>query len=179
MNVAGDETVLFWEVQHFRQPWLWAVVLGIAALQWWGFVQQILLGIPFGSNPAPDSVMVLLLFCFGIGLPIFFMVLRLEIRVVPGELQFRFYPLHLRVRRVPWKEIAHVEAISYRPFRDYWGWGIRWGRYGQAYTVSGNRALLVTRISGRTFLLGSMRPDELERALHSGGLIAETRRDHV
>ena len=169
--------VLFKEVQHVRQPWVWVVVLGIAALQWWGFVQQILLGIPFGSNPAPDAVMVLFLLCFGIALPLFFVVLRLEIRAVPGELQLRYFPLHLRVRRVPWDEIAHVEAISYRPLRDYWGWGIRWGRYGQAYTVSGNRALLVTLSSGRTFLLGSQRPEELEAALRSGGLIAEVHRD--
>jgi len=69
--------VLFKEVQHVRQPWVWVVVLGIAALQWWGFVQQILLGIPFGSNPAPDAVMVLFLLCFGIALPLFFVVLRL------------------------------------------------------------------------------------------------------
>jgi hypothetical protein len=177
MGVEGEEQVLFEEVQRFRQPWVWAVVLGIAALQWWGFVQQIVLGIPFGNKPAPDSVMALLFLVFGIGLPLFFRVLRLEVRAVPGELQFRFFPLHLHWRRVPCDEIAHVEAISYRPIRDYWGWGIRWGRYGQAYTVSGDRGLLVTRTSGRTFLLGSRRPEELEAALHSGGLIAEVHRD--
>lgn len=177
MNVAGGGLVMFEEVQRFRQPWLWAVVAGIAALQWWGFVQQILLGIPFGSKPAPDGVMVILVLCFGIGLPLFFFLLRLETRAVPGELQFRFYPLHLRVRRVPLDEIAHVEAITYRPLADYWGWGIRWGRYGQAYTVAGNRALLVTLASGRSFLLGSQKPEELEAALRSGGLIAEARRD--
>ncbi len=175
--MGEGKTVLFEEVQHFRQPWLWVVVLGIAALQWWGFVQQILLDTPFGSNPAPDGLLVLFLLCFGIGMPLVFAVMRLEIRAVPGELQFRFFPLHLGVRRVPREEIAHAEAITFRPLRDYWGWGIRWGPYGQAYTVAGDRALMVTLTSGRTFLLGSQRPEELESALRAGGLIAEAHRD--
>ena len=48
---------LFHEVQHFRQLWLWALLLAIAALSIWGTVQQLLLGIPFGNNPAPDGVL--------------------------------------------------------------------------------------------------------------------------
>ncbi|MDG6256964.1 MAG: hypothetical protein QCH35_05120 [Methanomicrobiaceae archaeon] len=55
MDVEGGETTLFEEAQRFRQPRLWVVVVGVAALVWRGTVQQILLGTPFGSNPAPRA----------------------------------------------------------------------------------------------------------------------------
>lgn len=38
--------VLFHEEQRFRQWWIWLLVLGVAALQWWGYVQQIVLDRP-------------------------------------------------------------------------------------------------------------------------------------
>jgi|GEM_PF-84911 len=158
MDVEGGDAILFEEEQGFRQPWLVALVAGIAVLIWWGTVQQIVLGIPFGTNPAPDPMMLVFAVCFVIGLPLLFPVMRLETRVLPGELQFRFFPLHLRYRHVPREEIARAEAITYHPLRDYWGWGIRWAPHGIAYAVAGNRALLVTLQSAKTFLLGSRRP---------------------
>ncbi len=50
----------FREEQRFRQPWLWLLILFLVALQWWGFIQQIVLGQPWGNRPAPDWMMVLL-----------------------------------------------------------------------------------------------------------------------
>jgi hypothetical protein len=52
--------------------------------------------------------------------------------------------------------------VTYRPFREYGGWGIRFGRQGIAYTVSGDRGVLVRLRNGRSFLLGSKRPESLE-----------------
>ena len=47
--------VTFREEQTFRRVW-WIVlmVLGIAALMWWGLIEQIVLGRPWGDNPGPD-----------------------------------------------------------------------------------------------------------------------------
>ncbi|WP_374720158.1 hypothetical protein [Parageobacillus toebii] len=44
------------EVQ--RLPWYAnALVLIIAAVIWYGFIQQIIFGIPFGAKPASDTGM--------------------------------------------------------------------------------------------------------------------------
>ncbi|HID51899.1 MAG TPA: hypothetical protein EYP41_07680 [Anaerolineae bacterium] len=60
--------VTFREVQYIRRVW-WVMLLvgGIAALMWWGFWQQIILGQPWGNNPAPDWMMWLLWLFIGLG----------------------------------------------------------------------------------------------------------------
>jgi hypothetical protein len=60
MNTQEMRLSRFREERRFRQWWLWLLVGLVAALQWWGFLQQIILGQPWGDRPAPDWMMVLL-----------------------------------------------------------------------------------------------------------------------
>lgn len=170
----SHEGCTFFEVQRFRQVWIWVVVIFIAALAWYAFIRQIVFKQSFGNNPAPDWAVFILLAIFGVIFPALFLMMRLEIFVTGQRLVFRMFPLHPRWKEVAAAEIEGAMAIVYRPFREYGGWGIRYGRQGIAYTVSGDRGVLVRLSSGRTFLIGSRRPLELETALQD--LIADSRR---
>ena len=156
-------SVRFHEEQPFRQPWLWLLILGLAALQWWGFVQQIVLGQPWGTNPAPDWMMVLLWLLIGIGMPLFFLYLRLIVTVTDEAINICFRPLTRRTIAIA--DITHFEARSYAPLREYGGWGIRgWGGK-RAYNVSGKRGVELTLADGRKVMIGSLRADELAEAV--------------
>lgn len=155
------------EVQQFRQPWIWVLIGGIAGIAWYSFIRQVILGDPFGSNPASDAAVVIILVIFGIIFPVWFLVMKLEIEVTSTSLWFRLFPLHLKWREIPFGTIAGVMAIIYSPLREYGGWGIRFGRKGMAYNVSGDRGVQVTLTSGKSFLLGSRRAEELELVLRS------------
>ncbi|NYT07960.1 MAG: hypothetical protein GKC05_06880 [Methanomicrobiales archaeon] len=155
------------EVQQFRQIWIVLIVAFVAALAWYTFAVQILLGEPFGTNPAPDIVVLIILAVFGIAFPLWFWIMKLEIQVTGTALRFRMYPLHPSWKEIPFPEIAGVMAVVYRPLREYGGWGIRFGRKGMAYNVSGDRGVQVTLKSGKSFLLGSLRAEELELVLRS------------
>ena len=161
------DNLAYHEVQRFRQVWIVLLVTFIAALSWYSFAVQILLGEPFGTNPAPDIVVLVILLIFGIAFPLWFFTLRLEIQVTATALRFRMYPLHLSWREFPFPAIAGVLAVVYRPLREYGGWGIRFGRKGMAYNVSGDRGVQVTLKNGTSFLLGSLRAEELELVLRS------------
>lgn len=68
-------------------------------------------------------------------------------------------------RRIPFAEIRRVHARTYRPLREFGGWGIRWGGRGRmAYNVSGNRGVEVELTDGRTVMVGSQSPDALAEA---------------
>jgi hypothetical protein len=152
----------FREIQYFRHTLVIGVVGLIALLSWSALVLQVVLGVPFGENPAPDLGIWAIWVVFGIGLPAWFFSLRLETVVEDGTLRYRFFPLHPGWKVIPLEHVAGAVAVTYRPFREYGGWGIRFGRQGIAYTVSGDRGVLVRLRNGRSFLLGSKRPESLE-----------------
>jgi hypothetical protein len=167
MIKANSVNSLYRETQYFRQLWLWALVIFISLLSIYGLVQQLILGVPFGNNPAPDSLMVVLAVVFGLGLPAFIYKTNLTTEVRSNGVYVRFFPFHLSFYRIPAEEIREFAACTYNPIRDYGGWGIRYGRRGKAYNVSGNRGVNLELSNGKHLLIGSQKPEELVEALSS------------
>lgn len=165
--MKATHPVLFREVQRFRDVW-WVMVLvfGVAALQWWLLLAQLLSGRPVGDNPAPTLVLFLYWLLFGVGLPVFFLLLRLEVEVTPNTVLIRYAPLF--TRPIAKNEIAGVEPLVYGPLREFGGWGIRgWG--GRvAYNVRGNQGVELTLYDGRRVLIGTQRAAELAAAIGVG-----------
>jgi hypothetical protein len=160
-----ENDAAFYEVQYMRHPVLLAVVGIIAALMWISFVQQIIYGVPFGTNPAPDVVMWVFVLLFGVGLPVLIYAARLETVVRDGALMFRYVPFHLAWRVVPCASIVRAKAEDYSPLREFGGWGIRFGWKGRAYSASGNMGVRIECRDGDRFLLGSGRAAELARCI--------------
>ena len=79
----------------------------------------------------------------------------------------RYFPFHRIFRIMPFDAIRNCGITSYRPFRDYGGWGVRYGAGAKAYIVSGNRGLWLDLYSGTRILLGSQRPEELNQVIDS------------
>jgi len=153
------------EVQRFRQVWLWMLLLAVAVIAWWSAVQQLIFGIPFGTNPGPDWMAALIALVFGAAFPLFFALLALELEVRGDGLYYRFFPLHIGYRRIGWEEVAAYAPVSYHPLRSYGGWGIRWGAGGKAYSVSGNAGVRFCLADGRKILFGSADPAGLAGAV--------------
>jgi len=105
----------------------------------------------------------ILLVAVAIGLPLLFWKAELKIDLWPDRLEIHFGPLVRR--RIPLNELRSAHARRYRPLLEYGGWGVRHGLGGTAYNVRGNRGVQIALASGKSFLLGSQRSDELVRAL--------------
>ena len=80
-------------------------------------------------------------------------------------LHVRFYPLSQRI--IPYEDITSCVPRIYSPIREYGGWGIRWGRSGKAYNVSGNRGVQLAFVDGRPLLIGSLQPEALAGAMNA------------
>jgi hypothetical protein len=155
---------VFREVQRFHQWWIWLIVLAIAVFGWWGFVQQILYGVPFGTQPAPDAMVWVFWVLAGVAFPIFLTLLHMVTEVRENGLVITFFPVFRR--RIPFENIHRCETCSYDPILHYGGWGIRWNRKrGWAFNVSGHQGVRLILERGQTVLVGSQRATELEQAI--------------
>lgn len=141
------ESPLFREVQRFRQPWLWALLGGVALL-------MLVLGpVSWGGLVVVGAVAG------------FVFSLRLTTEVRADGIYLKMWPIHRSFRRIPWSEIEHYEARQYRPLREFGGWGVRWTPGKIAYNVRGNRGVWVERTDERSVLVGSQRPEEFVEAI--------------
>jgi len=172
--VNGENDVIYREVQQFHQRWLWVLIivgaLVLIGLFGYGMVQQLVFGEPWGDRPMSDTALAVtgtLLILLEIGIVALFAAMKLITEVRSDGLYIRFVPFHLSFRRISLEDLAGVEARTYSPMREYGGWGIRFGRGGRAYNVSGNRGVRIDYATGRHILIGSQRADELAGAIGS------------
>jgi hypothetical protein len=160
-------SAIFREVQRFRQWWVLLLVLLVASISWYGFIQQIVLKKPFGDNPAPDSVMIIILVIFGILFPLLFYSLKLITEVRFDGLYVKFFPLQFHSKKISFGDIKSYEIRTYSALKEYGGYGIRLGPRGNAYNVSGNKGIQLEFQDGKQLLVGTQKPEEFFSALNS------------
>ena len=159
-----EGSLLHEEHQHFIRPAVALALCVVILLVDIALVAFILKSTPAGAGGQTAAMAAALvgLYCLGtIGLLMF---LRMETQV-------RTRGVYVRMRPLPWAHItpesivAH-SAVTYRPIRDYGGWGLRRTLRGdRAYNASGNRGVRLEFADGRHVLVGSQNPDRLDRAV--------------
>ena len=135
------------EVQRFRQRWLWILLGGIALL-------ILVLGPVSWPGLAIIGAVATFLYC-----------LRLETEVRADGIYLKMWPIHRSFRQIAWSDIERYESRTYRPLREFGGWGIRWAPGKIAYNVRGNQGVWLERTNGRSVLVGSQRVEEFVTAI--------------
>ena len=133
-------------------------------------IKQIFLGQKFGDNPMSDMgliIMTILICCLYGLLILVFGFAKLSTMIDKNGITFKFFPFHLKWRFIPWQEIDRYEVVVYNPIKDYGGWGIKYGRKGKAFNVSGDRGLSINLKSGKNILIGTQRDNELKEYLEN------------
>ncbi len=161
----------FHEEQQFRQPWVWLLLLLITVcvtgMFAHGIYTQLYLGQAWGDRPMTDTALVIsaaFSFLISAGLTLLFYKLKLVTDVGPDGIHIRFFPLTRR--QITFDSITSCKARTYRPIREYGGWGIRFSRKGKAYNVSGNRGVQLEFKQGRPLLIGSQMSEELAEVIN-------------
>lgn len=165
-------TVLFRETQRFAQWWIWLIVIAVAGIAWFTVIAQLFMGDPFGEYLFRDILVLVIWVLVGILLPLLFIFACLIVEVRQDAPYYRFVPFHRSFHRIDYVDIESCEARTYRPIREYGGWGIRLSSRGKAYNVKGNRGVQLVFTDGRHLLLGSQQADKLASAIN------EAREDH-
>lgn len=161
--------LLFQETQSFRNTWMFFIILGIAVFAWYNAIQQFVYGVEMGSNPASDLELIILIFVFGVILPVLFYINKLETRVYEDGIYVRYFPFHLSYRKYSFDDIKNYKSITYSALKEYGGWGIRYKFRDRTkvYNVSGNSGVLLEFKDGKKLLIGSRRADELCNSINA------------
>lgn len=171
MNKNYDnQSLIFEEIQQFRQPWVWILVLPVSVFGVVLFLlilySQLVLGKAVGNHPIPNGTLIwfgpLMLIIF-LSIPVFLYYLKLTVQIDSQAIHVHFFPLLKKDILI--SEIAEWKAREYKPLLEYGGWGVRWGPSGKAYNVSGSWGVQLKFTNGKRLLIGSQRAQELEAAI--------------
>jgi Family of unknown function (DUF6141) len=159
------DTIDFKEVQRFRIWWAWLALAALNILFLYAIVQQLFLGRPFGTKPAPDYVLIIVELFFLLFL-LFLMSIKLKTRITNTGIYYRFYPFQFKETVIEWHELRDAYVRAYNSFHEYGGWGIRYGssKTGKAINTSSssNKGLQLQFNDGKLLLIGTARPDEIK-----------------
>jgi hypothetical protein len=88
-------------------------------------------------------------------------LVRLEVGWNSEMLKVKLWPFMFTPTVFKAEDIASVSLQTYKPIRDYGGWGLRYSKKnGKAYTVKGNVGLVILLTSGKKVLIGTSQPDK-------------------
>jgi hypothetical protein len=172
--MTRNPDAMFYEVQPLRDNKLFflAFVGGVGTIGFfvYAMVKQLIMGEPVGDKPMGDVLlMVFGTFYILLGVMLLYMYFagRLVTEVRPGGLYIRFVPFHFRPNHIPLEGVTECEALTYKPIREYGGWGIRRGVGKKAYNVSGNQGVELRFEDGSKLLIGSKKSGQLAGALET------------
>ena len=151
-----DRTVVFREVQRFRQAWIWVLLLLVLL----ALIVPVIGGIL-------GTLLSLVMVLAGSGLIWLFFVMRLVTEVRADGIYLGFFPFSSQ--KILYATIVGHRVREYRPIREYGGWGVRFNRSGRAYTVSGNLGVQLELSNGKGLLIGTQDPDKLLIAIGTAG----------
>jgi len=164
----GATTLLFSEHQRFRQWWIWLIILAAATPVFYVVWQQMSGVLPEGGQPRSTTELLLSLLPAALML-LLLVTMRLDTQIREDGVYVRFFPFALKLKKYGWEDITKAYVRRYAPLKEYGGWGIRFGIKGKALNVSGNMGLQLELNKGKNLLIGTRKPEEIERVLAALG----------
>ncbi|MGG9960583.1 hypothetical protein [Ferruginibacter sp. SUN106] len=158
----------FSEVQRFRVRWAWLGTIALNGIFLYAIVQQVILGKPFGTRPASNTVLILLEIFFLL-LLVFIRSIKLKTTYNSTGIQYRFYPFQFKTTHIEWHELSDAYIREYHSLYEYGGWGIRIGspKTGRAINTSAscNQGLQLRFRDGKLLLIGTKNPASIQKIL--------------
>jgi hypothetical protein len=154
-----DDNLVFYEKQKFSSLLCWVLVCSLV-------VGVVIIVLVLAIQDSLDASVFVTAILGGIVVPItivaFFLVTNLDTEVRSDRVRIRLFPFHIRHVEIAVENVSECYARTYKPIREYGGWGIRHGfrrGIGRAYNMSGNKGVQLVLKNGKKLLIGSQKPD--------------------
>lgn len=99
-----------------------------------------------------------------VGVIVYYMILRLSIRVTDKHISVKYHPWQQKRKKIKWDEVAECEIVETPEAAQWNGWNINFN-HEKRYSFCGRNGLHLTTQDGREIFVGSRKLDELEDAV--------------
>ncbi|HML85080.1 MAG TPA: hypothetical protein PKE52_07970, partial [Bacteroidales bacterium] len=91
-----------------------------------------------------------------INLPLLALLIFTKLIVFIGTegISFQLQPFQIKLKTITWDQVIEAKVTKYNPMGDYGGWGLKRGKKGLAYTISGNYGIYLEMKMGKNIMVG-------------------------
>ena len=157
---------VFTEIQKFNQWWFRLLMIGVIAVT----VVPLLVSYESVAKDAFSLWIAIGMSCFTLLLFVAMSVwLKLETKIDEQGIYYGFWPIHLTLRFIPWKDVKKCYIRKYRPIMEYGGWGYRagFGKISGAMNVKGNIGIQIELSNNKKLLIGTQKESEAKKVLET------------
>jgi hypothetical protein len=160
------EDIIFYEYQRLQNKWLTLSLIPINLIFFYLTISQLLLNPHWENNLLMKAIFVIL--------NIILILLSVNtlwinmITVINKEgilVHVKLCPFYTKCKSYSWDDISRAYVRRYLPFWEYGGYGIKFGRKGVAYNMSGNIGMQLVLQNNKRVLIGTQKCQELLIAL--------------
>jgi len=156
---------IFKEEQRFTQIWL-LVLISFSTLIPLAIIIKEFIEQPKGTSQSTLFISILAILLVA-GLIFTF---KLDTRIDENGIHYKFFPFHLKMKTIQWKNIKKVHVRNYNPIGEYGGWGLKSGAFwnkskGTAINVSGTIGIQLELKNGKNILIGTQKEHDAKQVL--------------
>lgn len=172
---TAQDDAIFQETQRLHQNTIVRYLVPVTTLS------SVVLVVAVMVASGQSAGLLALVVALGFGLPLVLMQLPMRTTVTERDIHVRALVFFRFV--VPIEGVRNAEAIKYNPIGDCGGWGVRISRkFGWVLNISGDRGVHIHYTAGgkdKSMLIGSLRSDELARAVRLAADLPESGPDRL
>ncbi len=154
----------FKEIQKFRQPWLWTILLITALPLYYQAIRQLFLKDVFATYSTSESLNFTF-FVFHLLTTTLLFIARLEIEINQRYLSYQFFPFHLKKKSYALNQLQSATIRKFHPIKEMTLWGLYISVGSKSYHIKGRWGVQLEFVNGRQLLLGTQKPIELNQTL--------------
>ncbi len=154
----------FKEIQKFRQPWLWTILVITALPIYYQAIRQLFFKDVFEVYSVSESLNFTL-FVFHLVTTFLLLITRLEVEINERYISYQFFPFHLKRKSYALNQLQSATIRKFHPIRELTLWGLYVSAGSKSYHIKGRWGVQLEFVNGRQLLLGTQKPGELDQTL--------------
>jgi len=146
---------VFKEEQRFTQTWLLIMLMAIVVFPTIKILQSFI-------NKQVGLFYFLGIVSLIIAPCALILIFKLKTRIDENGIHYQFFPFHLKIKTILWKDIKLAKTRKYKPISEFGGWGLKGGhvfgkRSGIAINVKGNIGIQLVLKNNKKILIGTQK----------------------